>query len=89
MLFGIVAVFGSPYNNTNGKPACNAEERAQEKWPNNFDPTKYWYCAPAPSSAAAVEESCPPENAFDVGKLECVPWAEWTWTPYENPPSQQ
>lgn len=77
------------YSNTDGKPACNSQERSQKYWPNNFDPTRYWSCAPSPSTAAASEVKCADRLGFDSEKLLCVPWSSWQWHPYQDPPSQQ
>lgn len=84
-----MAVLGIPYTNTDGKPACIPAERQQGKWPNNFDPTRYWFCAPAPSTASAVDIECDAGEAFNAATLTCVPWGQWQWHPYVNPPSQQ
>ncbi|XP_019530863.3 uncharacterized protein LOC109402619 [Aedes albopictus] len=89
VFFALLALaMGEPLcvrDDSNGQPACNAEEMTQRFWRNNWDPTAYWECVTA--GTAATARRCPTEGMFDSATLTCIRWDLWVWTPTCKPPS--
>nr|XP_019565312.1 uncharacterized protein LOC109433336 [Aedes albopictus] len=72
-------------DDSDGRPACNAEEMTQGRWRNNWDPTAFWQCTTANTAATLVR--CPTEGMFDPTTLTCINWFDWVWQPTCKPPS--
>uniref|UniRef100_T1GP32 Chitin-binding type-2 domain-containing protein n=1 Tax=Megaselia scalaris TaxID=36166 RepID=T1GP32_MEGSC len=71
----------------NGRSACSSQEEIDTKYyANNFDPTKYWHCEAM--NVPATDKQCGVERAFHQKKRECVPWNQWQWFPYDDPPNK-
>ncbi|EDW52140.1 uncharacterized protein LOC6611683 [Drosophila sechellia] len=65
---------------SNNQPDCSVASNVQTNIRNFWDPTRYWWCESSTSTATVVV--CQGVSGFDPTKKECVPWNEWTWTPY-------
>ena len=70
----------------NGMPGCNSRYEFRRLWRNNFIPEQYWECVSWGQPAAS--RNCPPATRFQDAWQTCVPYNQWEWTPYSDPPTK-
>ena len=69
-----------------GQPGCHIRFEFQRLWRNHFVPEQYWECVDWGLPARA--RKCPPNTLFQDAWQTCVPYTQWEWTPYMNPPTR-
>lgn len=69
-----------------GQPGCGIRYEFTRLWRNNNEDGQYWQCT-AWQLPARVRH-CPSGTLFQDSWQVCVPFDQWRWTPYIEPPTR-
>lgn len=69
-----------------GQPGCGIRYEFRRLWRNNFNPEVYWECVHWRNPA--LQRTCPSSTYFQDSWQTCVPFTQWQWTPYSEPPTR-
>lgn len=70
---------------SDGRPGCSIRYEFRRSWRNNFVPEQYWECRQW--GQPAERRYCPEGTRFADSWQTCVPYMQWQWTPYSEPPT--
>lgn len=69
-----------------GQPGCATRFEFRRLWRNNLVPEQYWECRQWQEPARV--RYCPVATRFLDSWQTCVPYEQWLWTPYLEPPTR-
>lgn len=78
-------VASRPPADHDGQPGCGVRYEFTRLWRDNFNSSLYWRCEQWQVPARSIR--CPSATWFQDSWQTCVPFHEWQWTPYSDPPT--